>query len=635
MSTAAPTPEYFDPLEPHIGFSGSDFDPPSTSAGASPTIRAAGQALAEGQEQTSLGVLESMVVQVVKDLTGVDLTDLFETVGGLIDSGIATVTRIVDDIVGIFNGLVVTPINNLVQGVKDWWAGLWAPGKGGALEQTKNEAITARAEAEAAAQKSAANEAENIRNSDAIAAANLELGTKAAISDIPTDVPMHFTLNPIEDPVFPRADLEPIPIGVTGSTEIGSGDSGHYHNLIPTEARIVWAQPVYTMALRRIDIAYINATRNRIYNTVGFHISEQSVASPATFRVAVFKMGVDSAGFLNGTISFVWASPAGGEQGKFGLKAQDIVVNIPAANQITAKAGDCYAVLMLQTGSGTVRNLVGKRTADGAAASGVHPSRLGMSYNGPGGAGVSDFPASLTAAQLDNASTWVPFAFMGQTRGLQKIPLVDLFDRANASHPGTNWAVYGVGIDIANGIAQCKRINHGNLTAQRDDLSRGVYVLQTSTDSQYVAGKITAFDRSQAELQDNPRAQLALRSNADMTRAVTVGIRFGLIEIRAYSFVSPGGLTQNSTTYAWSAGDWVELHVTISSIPGPTLGKSVYTAHVNGAPILEWTDMSSESDSGAGFRRQGFEVGSTHRGAVFGYYSIPSVGFNEWKAGDL
>ncbi|MDZ7914057.1 MAG: hypothetical protein U5O16_19820 [Rhodococcus sp. (in: high G+C Gram-positive bacteria)] len=160
-------------------------------------------------------------------------------------------------------------------------------------------------------------------------------------------------------------------------------------------------------------------------------------------------------------------------------------------------------------------------------------------------------------------------------------------------------------------------------------------MLEVSTDTQYVGGKITAFDRSQAELQDNPRAQLALRSNADMTRAVTVGIRFGLIEIRVYSFVSPGGMTQNSTTYTWSAGDWVELHVTISSEPGPTFGKSVYVAYVNDMPILEWTDMSSESDSGAGFRRAGFEVGSTHRGAVFGYYSIPSVGFNEWKAGDL
>lgn len=635
MSTAAPTPEYFDPREPHIGFSGSDFDPPSTSAGYSPTIRAAGEALAEGQEQTSLGVLETMVVEIIKDLTGVDLTDLFETVGGLIDSGIATVTRIVDDIVGIFNGLVVTPINNLVQGVKDWWAGLWAPGKGGALEQAKNEAITARADAEAAAQKSAANEAENIRNSDAIAAANLELGTKAAITDIPTDVPGHFTLNPIEDVIFPRADLEPIPIGVTGSTENGAGEYGHTHALIPSEARIVMAQPIYTMAARRVDIGYINATRRRIYNTIGFIIAAQTISTPATFRVAIFKMGRDADGFPNGTITRIWTSVSTGEQWRFGAQAQDIRIDIPATDQIVAEAGDWYAVALLQTGTGTVRNLLGKQKAEIAAASGVHPSRWAMTYNGSSGGGVADFPATLTAAQLDNASSWVPFLCLGQTRGLQKIRVVDLFDRANASTPGTNWAVYGVGIDIANGIAQCKRINHGNLTAQRDDLSRGVYVLQTSTDSQYVAGKITAFDRSQADLQDNPRAQLALRSNADMTRAVTVGIRFGLIEIRAYSFVSPGGLTQNSTTYAWSAGDWVELHVTISSIPGPTLGKSVYVAHVNGAPILEWTDMSSESDSGAGFRRQGFEVGSTHRGAVFGYYSIPSVGFNEWKAGDL
>lgn len=550
-----------------------------------------------------------------------------------VEDGLETLERIVGQIIDIFNNVVVTPINNLIQGIKDWWNGIWQPGKGGALEQTTNEVITARAEAEAAAQRSAANEAENIRNADAIAAANLELGTKAALSDIPTDVPMHVSLNPIEDPVFPRSDLEPIPTIVNGLTSFDGSEYGHthYHN-----ATITWVQPVYATALRRIDIAYINATRNRIYNTVGFHIAEQSVASPAVFRVAVFKMGRDSAGFPNGTISLVWASPLGGEQGKFGLKAQDIVVDIPAANQITATAGDCYAVLMLQTGPGTVRNLVGKRTSDGAAASGVHPSRLGMSYNGPGGAGMSDFPTSLTAAQLDNASTWIPFAFMGQTRGLQKIPYEDRFDRAAASHPGTNWAVYGVGIDIvAPGIAQCKRINRGNLTAQQDDSARGVYVLQVNTDSQYVAGKITAFDRSQASLQDNPRAQVALRSNADMTRCVTVGVRFGLIEIRTYSDINPGGKTQKATEYAWSAGDWVELHVTTSSTPGPTLGKSVYVAYVNGNPIVDWMDLDGEASFGAGFRRQGFEVASTHRGAVFGYYSIPSVGFNEWKAGDL
>ncbi|MDZ7914058.1 MAG: hypothetical protein U5O16_19825 [Rhodococcus sp. (in: high G+C Gram-positive bacteria)] len=145
---------------------------------------------------------------------------------------------------------------------------------------------------------------------------------------------------------------------------------------------------------------------------------------------------------------------------------------MPAADQITAKAGDCHAVLMLQTGPGTARNLVGKRTSDGAAATGVHPSRLGMSYNGPGGAGMTDFPASLTPAQLDNASTWIPFAFMGQTRGLQKIPLDDLFDRANASHPGTNWAV-AASVSTSRTVSRSARESRGNAPcAARRPLSR-------------------------------------------------------------------------------------------------------------------------------------------------------------------
>ncbi|NKS66335.1 hypothetical protein GS461_09570 [Rhodococcus hoagii] len=131
--------------------------------------------------------------------------------------------------------------------------------------------MTAADEAEAAAALAALNEAASIKNADEIAQAKLQIGTKADPEVVPTDVPGWVTLSPIEDAVFPRSELVPIPT-------IGSGGA------------LEWIQPVYTAALNRLDIGYINATRARIYNTVGFIIANQSVSTPATLRVHVYKM---------------------------------------------------------------------------------------------------------------------------------------------------------------------------------------------------------------------------------------------------------------------------------------------------------------------------------------------------------
>lgn len=113
-------------------------------------------------------------------------------------------------------------------------------------------------------------------------------------------------------------------------------------------------------------------------------------------------------------------------------------------------------------------------------------------------------------------------------------------------------------MDIVSGVAQCKRTNRGNLTARVEDRSQGVYSSQLATDTMSVSVKIDAFDRSHADTEDNPRAQAAVRSNPDMTRFVAVGIRFGLIEIRAYSAANPAGVTKNrrpehGRTVTWSS----------------------------------------------------------------------------------
>lgn len=576
----------------------------------------------------SADIMSRRTKQIGEWLGGGWIEGLFDAALDFVEDGLETLERVVGQILDIFNNVVVTPINNLVQGIKDWWNGIWQPGKGGAVEKAQNQAITATDEAAVAAALAAANEAANIANSTAIAEANLAIGTKASIEDIPTDVPGYVTLNPVEDAVFPSSEMVPIPIGVTGSTENGAGEYGHTHPLIPSEARVVMAQPIYTTAINRLDIAYINATRDRIYNTVGFVIAEQNQPTKATVRVGIYKMGKTAAGFPNGNLTLIWISPSGANiQGQFATAAQDIRVDL--GTDIVASKGDWFAVCIMQTGSAnTQRHLLGKEVARKNAMSGVHPTRLAMTR-----AGETAPPMTLTPAQLDNSSAWIPWVCMGQSLGLIKISLVDLFDRADSAALGPNWATYGAGMDIVSGVARCKRINRGNLTNRVEDRSQGVYVSQLATDTMAASGKIDAFDRSHADLEDNPRAQITVRANADMTRGVTLGIRWGLIEIRVYSNVNPGGKTMNSAAVpaGWSSGDVVELRSTDDVVTG----KTDFTAYINGSPVLTWPDLENEASKGPAYRRAAFETASTHRGAIFGYLSIPSVGINEWKAKDL
>lgn len=106
-----------------------------------------------------------------------------------------------------------------------------------------------------------------ISNPTAIAEANLAIGTKAEIEDVPTDVPLYVSLNPVDDAVFPFSDMKPLPTIVNAKTswEYGGESTTHRHD---HNAAITWVEPVYTTAINRLDLGYINATRARIYNTV-------------------------------------------------------------------------------------------------------------------------------------------------------------------------------------------------------------------------------------------------------------------------------------------------------------------------------------------------------------------------------
>lgn len=490
--------------------------------------------------------------------------------------------------------------------------------------QAQETAMVAADEAALAAALSAANEEANAAIAWSLAEANQAIGTKADKDDIPTDVPGYVSLNPLEDVTFPRADLVKVPTIANRQTSNEAGDSYHSHS---HNAEITWVAPTHQPYNGRLDIGYINTLRPRIYNTVGWIIAAQAVSNPASFHVAIYKMEKDADGFPNGRLRTIWVSPTNAAiQNTFGGNAQDIRVNLGV--DIVAAPGDWYAVALLQlqdSGANVIRNLLGKNLAT-IPESGVHPRRPVMTLGGQSG-----FPTPIDPQYLDTASDSLPWMCLGQSRGLMKAFLSDLFDRPDQPGLGTNWSVYGVGMKILLHSAVCNRINRGNLTSRQEDRSAGLWSMPYNTESQYVRGRVTGFDRSNASLEDNPRAQLLLRSNSDGNVSVRLGIRWGLIEIRVYNAANPYGITRTSTTFTWLAGQLAELRVTND----PGTGHSIYTAYVDSVPRISWSDQWSENPRGSGFQRAGMETANTHRGALISSISIPSVGFADWEAGDL
>jgi hypothetical protein len=60
-----------------------------------------------------------MIVDMIDNLFGIDLSSFFEVVDGIL----APVTAVVNQVIDVFNGLVVTPINNAIAGIIDWFTG--------------------------------------------------------------------------------------------------------------------------------------------------------------------------------------------------------------------------------------------------------------------------------------------------------------------------------------------------------------------------------------------------------------------------------------------------------------------------------------------------------------------------------
>ena len=554
----------------------------------------------------SADIMSRRAAQIGEWLGGGWIEGLFDAALEFVEDGLETLERIVGQIIDIFNGLVITPINDLIQGVKDWWHNLinWRGSTDSTAEAQQSQIIDQQGrliltEAEAAAATQAAFDASTLAAvSEGLAIAadaridnlNSTLATKIEFADIPTDVPGWYSLNPVDDVAFPRADLIKIPsiVNADTSNEFAAefGPHTHKHN-----ATLTWVDPLYTPTVNHIDFIYINTTRRRIYNTLSFAVGPKPSGTAAAFYAAVYKMDTDANGLENGNITRKWAS-------------SNVAATLPASGDasvefpdLAAEPGDWHVVALVQ-GSGVIRPLFYKNAAGLPPISGFNPAKASMTNTASGGA----LSTSYAKGALDTATTIVPWAALGQKTALVLESWSDLFDRTNADALGVDWSVFGVGIVIRGFAAQSKQVDYGAFKS-RENYSTAAYTKPTVTRSQGTSIQVGSWSdySGNSSISSKPYTTMVWsRGNTDLTRGVAVMIYPNRVEIRGFNAANPrntsdpaaiGGLLLAEVAHTAGTGNntWY-LHAT--GVAGTyVLYKNGETPDVHN--VLSWSDSET------------------------------------------
>ncbi|MBX9150109.1 hypothetical protein [Rhodococcus qingshengii] len=593
----------------------------------------------------SIGFLVEKVDKVIKDIahaiTGVVGGGL-SAIGDWVEDFVKKVNRTVNQIGEVFRGLVVTPLNEIVSGVRDWFYGLWQPGKGGAAEAqqsqltdqqgrivlTEEQAEAAMQEAqEAAAVAAAAEETGKILDKN-IAALVPDIGTRAKHEDVPKDTPGWQSLNPLEDVSFPRSDLERVPWRIQGFTSTEGGGS-HRHFIDEATTSFVWADPIYTPPAGRYEFVFIKSTRKRIYNTITLALGPRP-ANPASFYLWLFRMDTTN-GVPNGALTIVDGSWGGGlSTPALPAISSDVTWEF---DDVQAEPGEWFAVCIMQSG-GTVRPLFRKTTSVIAARAGVNPSRLSMTGNA--------ISANIPAGTLDTASLDIPWAALGQKSALSPARYVDTFDRPNSNTIGPNWGVTGIGITLWDNAVESRRVDYGKFDS-RENYTTAVWALPTNTKSQSVGTRTKTWPNYDIinEIRNKPyNSMIWLRGNADLTVGVAAMIYQNKIEIRGFNAAYPrntsnpafiGGKmmaevlhanTENADWYLHAAGDGYTLYKN-----GESVSHAVLTAP---DPAREFA--TGPNDKYGGMSLYAFSRGDLVPGWHGTYLSIP---LDEWRLRDL
>lgn len=476
--------------------------------------------------------------------------------------------RMLGQLIDIFNGVVVTPINNAIAGVVEWFAGLLG------FRKNTSEKVTA-------VENDVNNQGTIVQGVQRdVETISDDLVDKAQIGDLPNNIPMWQTANPLEDPSFPRIMLNKNPKWVNTRTEDGGGGT-HWHGVA------VRTDPFYQPSKGVMELAFIRIPRNRKYNTVGIIVGAQT--NPCPLYLAVYQMD------NSGSLDIIWPSRDISSLINPGNKSE---VRIDMDFSQLAEGGQYFAVGVLQAGSGNVRDLAGVEMDSISAPVGVFPPKANAISQG----GLTSPPERVTSGQLNfNASTWIPWACLGQKleEGAKKrLYYRDLFDRPNGPL-GVDWAVRGE-ISVVNGCA----------TTVTNGQSSALWVQPLNYDDHAVSATIGT---STANL-----SLLTLRGNNIFTRGLCFAFSnayaalYRCVGVNQYEEI-PG----TALGYGLPTGTRIEL-----SAIGNT-----YVVTLDGTERLAWTDVNNTVPTGPGYRFVG-------TGMYRGFF-VSSPELREWSARDL
>ncbi|MDF3308701.1 hypothetical protein P3H15_27160 [Rhodococcus sp. T2V] len=581
--TDRPTPEFFDPANPHIGFTGSEFGPPTSGLDFSKltAVKKAGQTLGAGIQRPATGIIETLTgvidgsledleewilsipilgdiwAVVKKVITGDGDIEIPDILGDARDF-LANLDRILQQIVDILRGLVVTPINEAVQGVKDWFADLL-----GFRSTTTTNVTTALTAAE-----QAQTEVSNIGQS---------VVTVADQVNATIGVPYWISPNPFEDVSFPVCYLIPdrVPATPTGVANGGDGDgsipsSGNHSHAVTVTTQ----QPMMTMVNQRLYLIPIRALQNRPYSTQGF-------VTDGTAGMGFMFQGVYRVDASTGLATKVY--DAGNIKGSLITGSTPVHQRLQAPSDIIAQAQENMYLGLLATGGGTMAKLAATLAMKVIPPAGVFPPVLTGYVDG-----LSSLPSTISNASIQTDLGFQVWGCLGQPTeaydpGAQ-FAYSDSFNRSDGAGYGASWITVGANQGVVGGMA-------GIVSGLHSDGARGALFINPLNTDQQEARMI---------LGDNPNSRgtsLYVRSRNDFSSYAVAQIKSTGKYIGSGTSLSSATVRRSDTsTPVLTAG--AEVVFTVDD-------DDVYTLTYPGGEI-SWDDSTGIVPKGSQCRYVGF-----------------------------
>ena len=353
----------------------------------------------------------SGIIDTIERITGIDLTILENALSGFDDliGGLQTTLNQIGD---IFNGLVVTPINNAVAGIKDWFLGFLGF-------------------------KSETNEGISDANANANTAINIVTTVQQQVTafDVKTNRPSGSTITPLGYPSFSRSQLNMLPADRTGSTN--AGDSGsHSHTMLLTR------EPGKSFTNTSV-VSFARITADDAIKLMYFYAK----GSPTSLVARFYRM--NAAGDLSELLG-----TSGNLAGNILTSYSTQLVTFP--DEALFQYGE-YVAMML-TVQGTV-TFAGVELFDPTPLPGFNPVKDGavLATTTPG--------PTVSQSDLNFTSGWVTYVEASRSIGqeIAKRSLVDLYDRPNGLGLGSLYSVMGSGngLGIASNAAAWTTLNDG------------------------------------------------------------------------------------------------------------------------------------------------------------------------------